>query len=148
MFIHFVILPDSKLRLIKYINCLFVFATTLTITYMVSKTCGRYSCLLVSRQVVSQYPIREFKHQRRRRLQKVHLKGKFALVQSLSRLFHLVKFVKCWQIFLQLISKGLCLSLGKEKERRCLLFTSSTKREIRHFHVVVAQRRQRKCKKA
>ena len=40
LFIHFVILPDSNLRLIKYINCLFVFATTLTITYMVSKTCG------------------------------------------------------------------------------------------------------------
>ena len=35
LFVHFVILPDSKLRLIKYINCLFVFATTLTITYMV-----------------------------------------------------------------------------------------------------------------
>ncbi|XP_068721896.1 uncharacterized protein [Montipora capricornis] len=36
LFIHFVILPDSKLRFIKYINCLFVFATTLTITYMVA----------------------------------------------------------------------------------------------------------------
>ena len=36
LFVHFVILPNSKLRLIKYINCLFVFATTLTITYMVS----------------------------------------------------------------------------------------------------------------
>ena len=35
LFVNFVILPDSKLRLIKYINCLFVFATTLTITYMV-----------------------------------------------------------------------------------------------------------------
>lgn len=36
LFVHFVILPNSRLRLIKYINCLFVFATTLTITYMVS----------------------------------------------------------------------------------------------------------------
>ncbi|XP_074616516.1 uncharacterized protein LOC141875947 [Acropora palmata] len=35
-FIHFVILPDSNWRFIKYINCLFVFATTLTITYMVA----------------------------------------------------------------------------------------------------------------
>ncbi|KAJ7372502.1 hypothetical protein OS493_019011 [Desmophyllum pertusum] len=34
LFVHFVILPNSRLRLIKYINCLFVFATTLTITYM------------------------------------------------------------------------------------------------------------------
>ena len=37
LFVNFVILPNSKLRLIKYINCLFVFATTLTITYMVSQ---------------------------------------------------------------------------------------------------------------
>ena len=36
LFVNFVILPNSKLTLIKYINCLFVFATTLTITYMVS----------------------------------------------------------------------------------------------------------------
>ena len=36
LFVNFVILPNSKLMLIKYINCLFVFATTLTITYMVS----------------------------------------------------------------------------------------------------------------
>ncbi|RMX52129.1 hypothetical protein pdam_00015157 [Pocillopora damicornis] len=34
LFVHFVILPNSKWRLIKYINCVFVFATTLTITYM------------------------------------------------------------------------------------------------------------------
>ena len=69
------------------------------------------------------------------------------MLQSSLRLFNLVKLVKCWQILLELISKGLCLSLGKEKESR-LLFTSSTKREIRHFHVVVAQRRQRKVQKS
>ncbi|XP_058949071.2 uncharacterized protein [Pocillopora verrucosa] len=34
LFVHFVILPNSKWRLIKYVNCVFVFATTLTITYM------------------------------------------------------------------------------------------------------------------
>ena len=34
-------------------------------------------------------------------------------------------------------------SSGKEKESRCLEFTSSTKQEIRHFHVVVVQWRQR-----
>ena len=40
LFVNFVILPNSKLKFIKYINCLFVFATTLTITYMVSQqTC-------------------------------------------------------------------------------------------------------------
>lgn len=41
LFVHFVILPDSKLRLIKYINCLFVFATTLSITYMVGNKIAR-----------------------------------------------------------------------------------------------------------
>ena len=43
----------------------------------------------------------------------------------------LVQFVKCWQIFLELNSKRLYQSSGKEKESR-LVFTSSTKREIRH----------------
>ena len=46
---------------------------------------------------------------------------------------------KRWQIFLELNSKGLYRSSGKEKESHCLVFTSSTKREIRHFHVVVVQ---------
>ena len=39
-------------------------------------------------------------------------------------------------------SKRLYQSSGKEKESRCLVFTSSTKRENRPFHVVVVQRRQ------
>ena len=46
-------------------------------------------------------------------------------------------------MFLVLNSKGLHQSSGKEKESCCLLFPSSTKREIRQFHVVVVQRRQR-----
>ena len=57
-------------------------------------------------------------------------------------IFHLVQFVKCWQIFPELNSKRLYQSSGKEKESRCLVFTSSTKREIRHCHVVVVLRRQ------
>ena len=41
-------------------------------------------------------------------------------------------------------SKGLHQSSGREKENRCLVFTSSTRRrEIRYFQVVVVQRRQR-----
>ena len=55
--------------------------------------------------------------QRRRRVRKRHLKSKFALHQTLSRLFHLVYFVKCWQMFLELYSKGLYQSLGKEKKK-------------------------------
>ena len=81
--------------------------------------------------------------QRRGQLRKRHLKSEFALPQTLPRLFHLVEFVKCWQIFLELNSKGLHHSSGKEKEICCILFPSSTKRKIRQFHVVVVQRRQR-----
>ena len=44
-------------------------------------------------------------------------------------------------------SKGLYQSSGKEKESCCLVFPSSTKREIRHFHIVVVQRRQRNVDK-
>ena len=46
--------------------------------------------------------------------------SEFALLQTLSRLFQLVQFVKCWQIFLELNSKRLYRSSGKEKESRCL----------------------------
>ena len=53
--------------------------------------------------------------------------------------FHHFQFVKRWQIFPELNSKRLYQSSGKEKESRCLAFTSSTKREIRYFHVVVVQ---------
>ena len=77
------------------------------------------------------------------RLRKRHLKGEFALLQTLSPLFQLIQFVKCWHVFLDLNSKRLYQSSGKEKESRCLLFTSSTKREIRYFHIVVVHRRQR-----
>ena len=86
-------------------------------------------------------PIRELKQQRRRRLRKRHLKSEFALLQTLSRLLHLVYFVKYWQMFLELNSKGLYQSLGKEKESCCRVFPSSIKGEFRHFHVVVVQRR-------
>ena len=60
--------------------------------------------------------IRELKQKRRWRLQKRHLKSEFAPLQTLSRLFHLVYFVKCWQMFLELNSKGLYQSSGKEKK--------------------------------
>ena len=53
--------------------------------------------------------------------------------QSLSGMVHLVHFVKWWQIFLELNSKRLYQSSGKENESRCLVFTSSTKREIGQF---------------
>ena len=47
---------------------------------------------------------------------------------------------------MELNSKGLRQSSGKEK-KVVVLFRSSTKREIRQFHVVVVQRRQRNVQK-
>ena len=46
----------------------------------------------------------------------VRLKSELALLQTLLCLIHLVQFVKCWQIFLELNSKRLYLSSGKEKK--------------------------------
>ena len=71
---------------------------------------------------------RELKQQRRLQLRKRHLKSEVALPETLSRLIHLVKFVKCWQIFWSWILqdyikfrkwKGKLLScdLGLERER-------------------------------
>ena len=56
--------------------------------------------------------------------------------------------VKCWQISLELNSKGLYQISGKEKENCCFVFPSLTKREIRHFHVVVGQWGQRNIQKS
>ena len=42
-------------------------------------------------------------------------------------------------IFQELNSKGLYLNSEKQKENRCLVFTSSTKRDITKSHVIVVQ---------
>ena len=81
-------------------------------------------------------------------LQKRHLKSEFAMLQTLSRLFHLLQFVKSWQIVLELNSKGLYQSSGKEKQSCCVVFPASTKRQIRYFHIVVVQGRQRNVQKS
>ena len=60
--------------------------------------------------------IRELNQQRRRRLQKRQLKSEFTPLQTLSHLFHLVYFVKCWQMFLELNSKQLYQSSEREKK--------------------------------
>ena len=70
------------------------------------------------------------------------LKRAFAQLHTLSRLFHLVQFVKCWQIFVQWNSKV------QEKKKESLVTTSSTKRAIRQFHVVVGQGRRRSVRKS
>ena len=86
------------------------------------------------------------RQQRRHWLQKRHLESEFAPLQTLSRLSHRVQFVKCWWTFLELNSKGLYRRSRKEKESRCLVFTSC-QREIRHLHVIVMQKRQRNVPK-
>ena len=50
---------------------------------------------------------------------------------------------KCWPVSLELNPKALYQSSGKKN-----VVLSSTKSEIRHFHVVVVQRRQRNVKKS
>ena len=74
---------------------------------------------------------------------------KFPLLQTLSHLLQLVQFFKCWKSFLELNSKRLYQSSGKEKESQCVVFTSLTKREIRHMlrNVIVVQQRQRNGQK-
>ena len=50
--------------------------------------------------------------------------------------------------FLEVNSKGLYQSLEKENESHCLVFASSTKCEIRKFHIVVVQWLQRNVQKS
>ena len=49
---------------------------------------------------------------------------------------------------MELNSKGLYQSSRNEKESCCLVWPSSTKREIMQFHVVVVQRRLRNVQKS
>ena len=67
----------------------------------------------------------------------------FKLLLAYSIYF--VYFVKCWQMFLELNSKRLHQSSGKEKESCCLVYSSSAK--FRNFYVVVVQQRQRNVEK-
>ena len=85
------------------------------------------------------------KQQRRRRLRKRHLEVNlrfFKLYRAYSILSNIGNFC------LELSSRALYQSSGKEKESCCLVFLSSTNREIRHFHVVIVQKRQRNIQKS
>ena len=75
------------------------------------------------------------------------LKSEFAFFQSISQLFPPTYFVKCRRTLLELNSWAPYPNTVREiKFVRCL-FTSSIKREIRHVHVVVVQKRAEKCTK-
>ena len=69
-------------------------------------------------------------------------------IPNLSRLLHLVNFVNGGKFFLELNSKRLCQSSGKENDSRGLTLTSSNKSELRHYHVVVVQWQQRNVQKS
>ena len=73
----------------------------------------------------------------------------FTLLQTLSHLLQLVQFFKCWKSFLELNSKRLYQSSGKEKESQCVVFTSLTnvKLGIMLRNVIVVQQRQRNVQK-
>ena len=56
-------------------------------------------------------------------------------------------FVKCRRTLLELKSQGPYPSSKREIKFRRWMFMSSVKREIRYFHVVVVQKRAKKCTK-
>ena len=72
----------------------------------------------------------------------------FAFLKTLSRLFRFAENVKCRQIFQEFISWGPYSNSEGERKIRRRLFTSPTKRAIRHFHVVVVQWQQRNVPKS
>ena len=79
--------------------------------YLVYHRCMQTNSQYVKNGLVTpQYPQlvnRELKQQRQRRLRKHQLRSVFALLKTLSRLFHPVLFIRCRWIFLKLNSKGL-----------------------------------------
>ena len=85
---------------------------------------------------------REFKKQRQlRSATKTSLKKWIGAASNFIALIPSRLICQMLEIFLELSSKQLYQSSRKEKESCCLVFPCSTKREIRHFHVVVVQRR-------
>ena len=60
----------------------------------------------------------------------------------------LVQMAYCRRTVLKLDFKGQYLILEREIQFRRCLFTFSIKREIRHFHVVVVQKRERNIQKS
>ena len=72
---------------------------------------------------------REFTQRRRRQLRKRYLKSEFALPQTLSRLFQLVQFVKCWQMFLEQNSED-CFKV-QEKKKKVVVLCSRPRQNVK-----------------
>ena len=98
-------------------------------------------CSVHPREVRHQFFIREPKQQRRWQLRKRHLKSEVLLLQTWSRLFHFVQFIKFWQFCLELNSKRLYRRWGKEKESLCLVLQKTWKEAFsRRSHAVTAKK--------
>ena len=67
---------------------------------------------------------------------------------NLIRLFGPAQYVKCRRLFLQLNSKGFYSGSKRGRKLRRRVSTSSIKRQIRRFHVVVCSGRQRNVPKS
>ena len=85
---------------------------------------------------------RDLKIWGQRRQRKRRWKSEFAFFQSSSRLLQVTNFVKCRWTLQKLKSYEPYPSSEREGKLRRRLRSSSVKREKRHFHVVVVQRRQ------
>ena len=70
-----------------------------------------------------------------------HLKGKFRAVSNFIDLFQFHLIRQIWRNFLGLNPKGPFLSLEKEREDFCVVFTYSVKRsrEIKKFHAAAVR---------
>ena len=96
-------------------------------------------------RILSRILIGSLSNKKRRRLRKWKLNSRcLKLYRAYSVSFNSTNLGK----FSEFNSKGLYQSSRKEKESCFLVFLSSKKREIRHFHVVVVQRRHRNVQKS
>ena len=103
------------------------------------------SCMSASVLVAS---TRDLKIRGRQRQRKRSWKSEFAFFQSSLRLVQVTNFVKCRRTLLRLNSWEPYPGSEREGKFRRRLCTSSVHREIRHFHVVVVQWRQRNVQKS
>ena len=99
-------------------------------------------CPLKSVATILQLTTRVLKIRKRR------WKGEFMFFQSSSRLLQVTNFFKCRRTLLKSNSQEAYPSSEGERKFRRRLCTSSVHREIRHFHVVVVQWRQRNVQKS
>ena len=90
---------------------------------------------------------RDLKQGPRRRQWKRGQKNEFAFFQTWSRLFGPAQYLTGRRLFLALNSYGFYSGSKRWRKIRRLMSTSSIKRQIRRFHVVVVQWTSKKCTK-